>query len=778
MSASEHATPREQAGDPPAGGPARTPSREPFSAIQRHGFVRVALGVPQVRVADPAFNARRTIGLARQAAAEGAALVAFPELGLSAYTGEDLFHQDALLDAVGEALALLIRESASLAPLLIVGAPLVAEQRLYNCALAIQGGRVLGAVPKSHLPNYREFYEKRQFRAARDAVAQTIPLAGAEIPFGPGLVFCADGLPGLAVGIEVCEDLWAPIPPSSYTAMAGATVLVNLSASNITVGKADYRRLLCASQSGRAIAAYLYVAAGSGESTTDLAWDGQALVYENGELIAAGERFAAGEQLLTADIDLDRIAQDRLRITSFSDCARDHRERVASVRRVPFAWAAAGGPVELRRELERFPYVPHERAVRDARCREVYSIQVGGLITRLRAAGIEKVVIGVSGGLDSTHALLVAVRAIDQLGLPRSNVLAYTMPGFATSALTLGNARRLMAALGVSAGEIDIRPSAELMLRDIGHPAAEGQPHYDITYENVQAGERTSHLFRLANRHGALVLGTGDLSELALGWATYGVGDHMSHYSVNASVPKTLISFLIRWVADSGELGQEVGAVLRSVLDTAISPELVPHAPAAAPAGAAGGAVDAGPAREGLAREGPADESERVVGPYELQDFFLYYTLRFGYRPSKVAFLALHAWGDARRGTWPELIPEEKRNEYSLAEIRRWLEVFLVRFFATSQFKRSAIPNAPKVGSGGSLSPRGDWRAPSDGSAQAWLRELRAHVPDAEARDDAPLAASIADAASTPGDEARAPNGRGEGGSVSDPAPPAGRTRA
>jgi NAD+ synthase (glutamine-hydrolysing) len=702
----------------------RPPSRDAFEAIGRHGFVRVAAAVPSVRVADPAFNAQRTLALAAQAAQEGASLVAFPELGLSAYTSEDLFHQEALLAAVHQALAEIVAQSASLAPLIIVGAPLRSGQMLFNCAVAIQDGRVLGVTPKSYLPNYREFYEKRQFRAARDALAASITVAGVSAPFGTDLIFEAAGPEGLAVHVEVCEDLWAPIPPSTYAAMAGATVLVNLSASNITIGKAGYRHLLCASQSGRAIAAYLYVAAGAGESTTDLAWDGQTLVYENGELLAAGERFAAGEELLVTDIDLQRVAQDRMRITSFSDCARDHRERVAAMRRIAFApaGAAADGPRDLRRAIERFPFVPHERASRDERCREVYSIQVAGLTTRMRASGIEKVLIGISGGLDSTHALLVAVRAMDTLGLPRTNVLAYTLPGFATSSRTLANAHRLMAALGVSAREIDIRPSAEVMLQDIEHPAARGEPVYDITYENVQAGERTSHLFRLANRNGGLVLGTSDLSELALGWATYGVGDHMSHYAVNASVPKTLVQFLIRWVADSGQLDGDIGDVLRSVLDTAISPELIP------PGGAGGGAGGEGGRTAEPAAE-PGADSERVVGPFELVDFFLYYTLRFGYRPSKVAFLAHNAWSDRRRGAWPELIPESARNEYSLPEIKRWLEVFLARFFATSQFKRSAIPNAPKVGSGGSLSPRGDWRAPSDSSAEVWLRELRENVP-------------------------------------------------
>jgi NAD+ synthase (glutamine-hydrolysing) len=381
---------------------------------------------------------------------------------------------------------------------------------------------------------------------------------------------------------------------------------------------------------------------------------------------------------------------------------------VRAIRRIAFELDPSGrdGSFPLRRRVERFPYVPADPASRDARCREVFDIQVGGLETRLQATGIERVVIGVSGGLDSTHALIVAARTMDRLGLPRENVLAYTLPGFATSEATLRNAHALMSALGVSANEMDIRPSATQMLRDLGHPAADGDKQYDITYENVQAGERTSHLFRLANHHRAIVLGTGDLSELALGWSTYGVGDQMSHYNVNASVPKTLIRFLLRWAVASGEFSADANTVMAAIADTAISPELVP----------------AGEDHEG---DGPAQDSEATVGPYELQDFFLYYVLRFGYRPSKVAYLAEHAWGDRSRGAWPDLIPEASRHEYSHEEIRHWLEVFLRRFFATSQFKRSALPNGPKVGSGGSLSPRSDWRAPSDSVATAWLTELR-----------------------------------------------------
>lgn len=682
-----------------------------FFSIYSHGFIRAAVGVPALRVADPIFNAERTIGLVRRAAAGHAAVVLFPELGISAYSNDDLFHQDALLDATLTALGQVVAASAGLSPLILVGAPLRFDGRLFNCAVAIYNGQILGVTPKSYLPNYREFYEKRQFAAARDAVSDTVSLLGRQVPFGPDLIYVAENVPGLALHAEICEDVWTPLPPSTYAALAGATVLCNLSASNITIGKADYRRNLCAAQSGKCVAAYLYSAAGPGESTTDLAWDGHALIYENNELLAESERFADDEQLIMADIDLERLEQDRMRLTSFSDSVADNRERLRRIRRVYFSFTRPEGNIPLQRNVERFPYVPNDPATRDERCYEAYNIQIHGLMKRLKSTRIERLVIGVSGGLDSTQALIVAAKTMDRLGLPRSNILAYTMPGFATSERTKTNAHALMQALGVSAQEIDIRPSALQMLKDIGHPYIAGEALYDVTFENVQAGERTSHLFRLANYNNALVLGTGDLSELALGWATYGVGDHMSHYNVNASVPKTLIQHLIRWVISSGQFDQAANAILQSILDTEISPELVP-------------------AHDGANGE-PAQSTEAKIGPYELQDFNLYYITRYGFRPSKVAFLCHHAWAERGRGAWPTGLVESKRREYDLATIRRWLEVFVFRFFQISQFKRSALPNGPKVGSGGSLSPRGDWRAPSDSEATVWLDELRANVPGA-----------------------------------------------
>ena len=679
-----------------------------FFNLYNHNFLRAAVAVPEVRVANPAFNAEQTISLMRQAAKRKALLVAFPELGLSGYSCEDLFHQKALLDGCLKALSEVAEASALIPVVTIVGVPLQVNSLLFNCAVILYGGKILGVTPKTYLPNYREYYELRQFAPGDHAAVTSIDLPGqAGVPFGSKLLFQVRNLPGCTFNVEICEDLWVPIPPSSYAALAGASVLVNLSASNITVGKAAYRRDLVANQSARCIAAYLYTAAGFGESTTDLAWDGQGMIFENGTKLAETRRFAYHEQLIFADIDLDRLAQDRMRQNSFGQSMLRHRDRIEEFRTVPLEPVVPReGPLLLDRTYDRFPFVPSDRERQDQRCHEVYEIQVQGLAKRLRFAGIDKVVIGISGGLDSTQALIVAARAMDLMKLPRTNVLGYVMPGFASSERTMDQARKLIDSLGCTRGEIDIRPSCLQMFKDIGHPYALGKPVYDITFENVQAGERTSHLFRLANHHRALVVGTSDLSEQALGWCTYGVGDHMAHYHVNASVPKTLIQYLIRWVAKKKFFGPDASKTLSDVLDTLISPELVP--------------CDS--------KEEPGQCSEDVVGPFELQDFTLYYVLRFGYPPEKVAFLSWSAWRDKSKGLWPD-IPEEQRHQYTIGEIKRWLAVFIHRFFEFSQYKRSCIPNAPKVGSGGSLSPRGDWRAPSDAEAKAWQAAL-AVIPD------------------------------------------------
>ena len=677
-----------------------------FYSLYAHDFVRIASCVPRTEVAGVSANLAETIRLAGEGDAQKAAIVIFPELGLSAYAIDDLLFQEALLDSVDSGIGQLIEASRDLYPVLVVGAPLRYDSRLFNTAVVIHRGAVLGVVPKSYLPNYREFYERRHFTPGAGIRGQHIPLAGREAPFGTDLLFRSGGSAPVTFHVELCEDFWVPLPPSTIAALAGAELLINLSASNITIGKADTRRLLCASQSARTISAYAYSAAGPGESTTDLAWDGHAAIFENGDRLAETERFPRDSAMIIADVDLGRLRQERMRVNTFGDCAHEEAARISAFRLVTFKLDAPEEPVALQRAVERFPFVPSDPLMLRENCYEAYNIQVQGLATRLKATGIERVVIGVSGGLDSTQAVIVATRAMDLLGLKRKNVMAFTLPGFATSDDTKANAWALIQALGVSGAEIDIRPAARLMLGDLGHPFARGEPVYDVTFENVQAGLRTDYLFRLANQNRALVVGTGDLSELGLGWCTYGVGDHMSHYNVNASVPKTLIQHLIRFVGDSGEVDADTTRILRAILATEISPELVPTL--------AGEAIQS---------------TEKFVGPYALQDFNLYYLTRYGFRPSKIAFLAHYAWRDADHGVWPPSIPEAQRIAFSLTEIRHWLSVFLRRFFA-NQFKRSALPNGPKISSGGSLSPRGDWRAPSDARAELWLAELNKNVPE------------------------------------------------
>lgn len=672
-----------------------------FFSPYRHGFVRVATAVPKVKLADPAANARSVLALAQEAHESGVAVIVFPELGLTGYTVDDLLQQEVLLDAVEAAIATLAEASADLAPMIVVGAPLRDGGRLYNTAVAIQGGRVLGVVPKSFLPNYREFYERRWFTPGAGVTGKTLALAGQSAPFGTDVLFRGEGVTPFTVGVEICEDVWTPTPPSTAQAMAGAEILLNLSASNITIGKSETRRLLCASQSSRMIAAYVYAAAGAGESSTDLAWDGHLDIHEMGALLAETARFSTGPAWTYADVDVERIRQERMRVGSFGDAMALNPAKVP-FRVVPFVFTPPAGDLALARVVERFPFTPSDPAKLRENCYEAYNIQVQGLARRLEASGLKKLVIGISGGLDSTQALLVAARAVDQLGLPRANILAYTLPGFATSDRTKDNAWALMRAMGVTAAELDIRPAATQMLKDLDHPFGRGEPVYDVTFENVQAGLRTDYLFRLANHNAALVVGTGDLSELALGWCTYGVGDHMSHYNPNCGAPKTLIQHLIRFVAHSGDVDATTTALLEDILATEISPELVP-----------GEATQA---------------TESFVGPYALQDFNLYYLTRYGMAPSKIAFLAWSAWHDAGKGGWPAGLPDSARRAYDLAEIKTWLELFLKRFFA-NQFKRSAVPNGPKISSGGALSPRGDWRMPSDVTADAWLAELHAGTP-------------------------------------------------
>jgi NAD+ synthase (glutamine-hydrolysing) len=652
---------------------------------------------------------------------DGAAVALFPELSLSGYSLDDLLLQDVLLDAVDDAVCQLAEATAELTPIVVVGAPLASVGALYNCAVVIHAGEVLGVVPKSYLPNYREFYERRHF-------APGVGVTGhlrkphwpgsdedGDVAFGTNLIFDAADVPELSLFVEICEDMWVPIPPSTRAALAGANLILNLSASPITVGRADDRELMVRSLSARCNVAYVYAAASFGESTTDLSWDGQCLAYEAGELLGASERFAQGATRLVVDVDLDRLAQERRRQGTIGDNARAEEAAPADFEWVRFELDPPSGDLGLRRPLDRFPFVPDDPARLNQDCYEAYNIQVSGLERRMLAIGggiaerAPKIVIGVSGGLDSTHALIVAAKACDRLGLPRTHVLAFTLPGFATSSHTRNNATLLAEALGVTFETVDIRPMAESLLKALGHPAGDGAPVYDVTYENVQAGLRTDFLFRVANQRGGIVLGTGDLSELALGWCTYGVGDQMSHYGVNAGVPKTLMQHLIRWAIATDQFPEDgVNETLLSILNTEISPELIPVADGAKP-----------------------QSTEDSIGPYALHDFTLFGVLRRGCRPSRIAFLAWHAWRDVDAGEWPAGYPDDDRTAYDLPTIKRWLGVFLRRFFA-NQFKRTAIPNGPKVLAGGSLSPRGDWRMPSDASAAAWLAELERNVPDGQ----------------------------------------------
>ncbi|MDC7677047.1 NAD(+) synthase [Asticcacaulis machinosus] len=673
-----------------------------FDISTSHGFVRIACVTPKVHLADPQANLAEHLRLAQRADAAGADLVVFPELSLTGYSLDDLFLQQTLQDSAKQAVSDLVQATQALRAVMVVGAPLQIDGSVYNCAIVIDRGRVLGVVPKTYLPNYREYYERRYFASGADLTGTTIELAGDSAYVTTNQTFQARAFEAFTFGVEICEDLWAPQTPATQSALNGATIIVNLSASPVVIGKSRARKNLCASASERLFCAYAYSAAGPGESTTDLAWDGQSLIYEMGNLLAEGERFASGT-LTFADVDVDRIVQERLRTGTFNDTRQtlsDRSRMTALFEYHPHDLS------DFHRHVPRFPYVPSNKHRLDEDCYEAFNIQVHGLMQRLESTGTKHVVIGISGGLDSTHALIVACKAFDRLGIPRENIHGYTMPGFGTTLGSKTDALKLMKALSITGETLDIRPAAKRMLMDIGHPYGEGKPVYDINFENVQAGLRTDFLFRLAGEKKGFVVGTGDLSELALGWSTYGVGDHMSHYNVNCGAPKTLIQHLIRWAATK-EFDARTGRILKSVLEREISPELVP-----------------------VGADGALQKTEDKVGPYELQDFTLYYITRYGLKPSKVAYLAWQAWNDKDAGQWPQDYPDHKKRSYTLAEIKKWMEVFLWRFFTTSQFKRSAVPNGPKLISGGALSPRGDWRAPSDATAKIWLDELRTNVPD------------------------------------------------
>ncbi|WP_309397889.1 NAD(+) synthase [Cerasicoccus maritimus] len=641
--------------------------------LEKHGFLRVATASTELRVADVTFNRDAIIAEWRQLADSGVRLAVFPELCLTGYTCADLFYDSALRAAALKALSDLRAESVKLPTAIIVGLPIASQNRLYNVAAVIAGGEILGLVPKTHLPNYGEFYEQRWFASATETLADIVEIDGDDVPFGVDLLFDLGGETPCVIGVEICEDLWSVQPPSSKLALAGANVIVNPSASNELLGKADYRRSLVAQQSARTYSAYLYSSAGPGESSTDVVYSGHCLIAEGGHLLGETERFSFATQSLVADIDLDHLNQDRLRNSSFTESLVGSEYRV--IRAAPFE---GDSPLPLQRRVKRHPFVPSDLARRADRCQEIFAIQSTGLAKRLRHTGAKKLVVGISGGLDSTLALLVAVDAFDKLGLDRSGIVSITMPGFGTTSRTKNNATQLIEFLGAELRTISIDAACRQHFADIGHDESE----HNVVYENTQARERTQILMDVANQVGGFVLGTGDLSEAALGWCTY-AGDHISMYHVNIGVPKTLVRYIVDWCAAQryADVAQDL---LHDIADTPITPELLP-----------------------LDNEGQlAQKTEESVGPYELHDFFLYYITRFGYRPSKVLFLATHAFDGA----------------YDLATIKHWLRTFYWRFFS-QQFKRSCVPDGPKVGTV-SLSPRGDWRMPSDAVSKLWLEEV------------------------------------------------------
>ncbi|HEX9976989.1 MAG TPA: NAD(+) synthase [Dehalococcoidales bacterium] len=641
------------------------------------GFLRIGMALPVLRVADVDFNVGAIINTMREASSQGVQVLTFPEMSITGYTIGDLVQHQALLSKVQKGLEKVLSESATSTMVVIVGMPLVVEQKLFNCAVVLNSGHILGVIPKTLLPTYKEFYEDRWFASSTDACSHTIELANQEVPFGTDILFRLRGITSAVIGVEICEDLWVPLSPHEHQALAGATVLINLSASNEILGKADWRRIMVSAESGRCSAAYCYVSSGIGESSNDVVYSGHAIIAENGTILRESERLSPEPQLVVSDIDLERLAHDRRVLTGFRDMSAQ-----VKTYRVVEAEVGDPHPARLERMLDPYPFVPREPARRAQRCREIFSMQVAALAQKLSGAKKSHVVLGVSGGLDSTLALLVAAKTMDFLGLPRANVYAFTLPGFGTTSRTKTNATRLCQALGVSFGRVNITRTSQSHLRDLGHDGRE-----DVVFENVQARYRTEFFFNKANQLDGVVLGTGDLTEIALGWCTF-AGDHISHYHVSASVPKTLVRFLVRWVADE-ELGNSPAQkVLYDILKTPISPEL--QRP-----------------EKGVITQ----KSEEIIGPVELADFYLYPFIRFGMRPGKILYLANEV---RKQGLF--------EGQYTLDDLYKWLKSFIDRFFA-NQFKRTCLPEGPKVGSV-SLSPRGDWRMPSDAEAKLWLEDL------------------------------------------------------
>ncbi len=640
-----------------------------------YGFIRVGSALPKCKLADCIYNTEELIQILQQANEKQIQILVFPELSITAYTCGDLFFQHSLLEYAEKGLNDIIKASQNIDVFAVVGTPVVIDNQLFNCAVAIYKGNILGVVPKSYLPNYSEFQEKRWFSPAKQLLSSEIVLCGQKIPVGTDLIFKAEQIPYCKIGIEICEDLWSVIPPSSYQALSGATILLNPSASNELASKYDYRKQLISQQSSRCIAVYVYSSSGVGESTQDMVFSGHGLIYENGTLLKESERFIKETQLIYADVDLELLQNDRMKNTTFSENQYCH----TAFREITFSMKPQTNIEELQRIVKPHPFIPENNEYLDKRCQDIFNIQVAGLARRIEHTKAKSVVVGISGGLDSTLALLVSVKACDYLGISAKHVIGITMPGFGTTDRTYQNALSLMEALGIQTREISIQKAALQHFEDIGHDAS----IHDVTYENTQARERTQILMDIANKENGFVVGTGDLSELALGWATYN-GDHMSMYGVNAGVPKTLIRVLVRWIAEYGSLSQKANEILFDVLDTPVSPELLP------------------PDEKGNINQ----KTEEIVGPYELHDFFLYYVVRFGFSPSKILFLAEYAF----------------KGEYERETLLKWLKNFYHRFFM-QQFKRSCMPDGPKVGTI-SLSPRGDWRMPSDAFNHVWVEEV------------------------------------------------------
>lgn len=639
-----------------------------------NGYIKVSAAVPKMRVGDIAYNVSEIINTAKKSAELGSSITVFPELAITGYTMGDLFHQDLLIKKSEEALLQITDASKKIPGLILVGLPFSHEGKLFNCAAIINNGKILGLVPKTHIPNYKEFYEERWFASAFDLTAKEVTLAGYQVPIGTDILFRIKNYPQAILGVEICEDLWVPIPPSSYQSIAGATIIANLSASNDLIGKADYRKILVSQQSARGICGYIYTSCGVHESTTDVVFGGHAIIAENGSLLSESKRFNLNGEIITSEIDIQHLLSDRERTSSFTASADPSLKKDFRVLdfEIPFT-----PPSNLTRYIDPAPFVPSNPSEKDKRAEEIFSIQTIGLAKRLGRLKTNKIILGLSGGLDSTLALLVAVKTFKLLDLPLKDIHAYTMPGFATSKRTKSNAVKLAEALKVSIKEIDITNGATLHLKEIGHDGKK----QDVTFQNVQARYRTLILMDKANLIGGLVLGTGDLSEIALGWSTFN-GDHISHYNVNASIPKTLVKHLVSWISGQEDFKQ-AHTILKDIIDTPISPELVKDK---------GNKI--------------SQKTEELIGPYELHDFFLYHFVRWNSSPGKILFLADKVFG----------------KKYKHDIIKKWLTVFVTRFFE-NQWKRSVMADGPKVGSV-ALSPRGDWRMPSDAEVKLWLDDL------------------------------------------------------